>query len=209
MSRALDILRLLLGAVLVLTAIEYFLPPLTPLATASWEDPMAARVMTALDRSGLLAVARFIHLAGGMLLLLDRKVPFALAALMPVNVCATYIALLLEGDTLLAVLALLLLALNALLMFAYLPAYRDMLSAGQIAHGEGPQPGDNYESLMVNPFSDAPARAYLGAAIALIAAIAFFYFVVPGLNGTTGLVTLAFPALVLAMGASRALKRRA
>ena len=108
MTRALDALRVLLGAVMAVTALQYFLPSLLPfLPTATWEDPMSIRLMTAFDKSGLLAVAKFIHLAAGVLLLCNRAVPFALAALVTVNLCGTYISLFVEADPLLAVLAVL------------------------------------------------------------------------------------------------------
>ena len=207
MTRALDMLRLLLGAVMVATALDYFLPALVPLVQQpEWNDPMAARVMTAFDRSGLLAVAKFIHLVAGALLLTNRAAPFALAALMPVNVCGLYISLLLEGEPLIAVLAVLTVALNGLLMLAYLPDYRGVLEGGQLADGEGAA-GANYESLFANPFANAPSKAYLGGALVLAAALAFYWFVVPFSNGTTGLVTLAVPALLLAVGWVRALRK--
>ena len=210
MTRALDGLRALLGAVMVVTAIQYFLPPLLPfLPAATWDDPMAVRLMTAFDKSGLLAVAKFIHLVAGALLLSNRAVPFALAALMPVNVCGMFIALFIAGDPVVAVLAVLTVALNGLLMLAYLPSYRGVLEGGHLADGEGPEDGRNYESLFANPLGQAPAAAYLGAALVLAAALAFYWFVVPGLNGTTGVVTLAIPALLLAVGWVRALTKKA
>ena len=206
---ALDALRVLLGAVMVVTALQYFLPSLLPfLPTATWQDPMSIRVMTAFDKSGLLAVAKFIHLVAGALLLVNRAVPFALAALLPVNVCGTYIALFVEGDALIGLLAVLTIALNALLMLAYLPSYRGVLEGGQLADGEGPEDGRNYESLFVNPAGNAPPAAYAGAALVLAAALAFYWWVVPGLNSLTGLVTLAVPALLLAIGWARALGRK-
>ena len=209
MTRQLEALRLLLGAVMVVMAVQYFMPFLLPfLPGPTWEDPMAARLMTAFDRSGLLAVAKFIHLAAGALLLANRAVPFALAALMPVNVCALFIALLIEGAPALAVLAVLTAALNALLMLAYLPYYRGVLEGGQLADGEGPDDGRNFESLFVNPLSGAPTGAYLGGGLVLAAALAFYWFVVPFSNGTTGLVTLAVPALAFAAGLMRSLTRR-
>lgn len=208
MTRPLEALRLLLGAAMVVTAIQYFMPALLPFLTGpTWQDPLAARLMSALDRSGLLAVAQFIHLAAGALLLSNRGVPFALAALMPVNVCAAFIALIVEADPLLGVLAVLTIGINALLMLAYLPWYRGVLEGGQLADGEGSEDGGNYESLFVNPLSQAPASAYLGAALVLAAALAFYGFVVPGLNGMTGLVTLAVPMLLLTIGWVRALGR--
>ena len=170
---------------------------------------MAARLMSAFDRSGLLAVAQFIHLVAGVLLLSNRAVPFALAALMPVNVCGTFISLFVEGDALIALLAVLTLALNALLMLAYLPWYRGVLEGGQLADGEEAEDGRNFESLFVNPFGTAPAAAYLGGALVLAAALAFYWFVVPFSNGTTGLVMLAVPAVLLAAGWLRALMKKA
>jgi hypothetical protein len=210
MTRVLDGLRLLLGVVMVVTALRYFLPPLLPFVpVAEWHDPMAVRLMTAFDKSGLGAVARFIHLAAGMLLLSNRAVPFALAALMPVNVCGLFIALFIEGAPLVAMLAVLTVALNGLLMLAYLPSYSGVLEGGQLADGEGPEDGQNYESLFVNPLRNAPPAAYPGAALVLAAALAFYWFGVPGLNGTTGLLTLAIPAVLLAAGCVRSLTRKA
>ncbi len=209
MSRTLHGLRVLLGLVLVVTALRYFLPPLLPFVPmAEWHDPMAVRLMTAFDKSGLGAVARFIHLVAGMLLLTNRAVPFALTALMPVNLCGLFIALFIEGAPLVAVLAVLTVALNALLMLAYLPWYRGVLEPGQLADGEGPEDGDNYESLYVRPFGNAPPAAYVGGALVLASALAFYWFVVPGLNGMTGVVTLAIPTLILAAGWIRAVTRK-
>ncbi len=209
MIRPLDALRLLLGLIMAVTALAYFLPFLVPFVPPmAWHDPMAARLMGQLDQSGLLAVAKFISIAAGALLIVDRLVPFALAALMPVNVVGAFIALLIEGDAALSVLALLTVALNAALCFAYLPYYRAMLSAGQVADGETSLPGQNYESLFVNPMSGAPIKAYISAGLVLIAAMVFYWKHVPGLNGLTGLVTLAVPAVLLLIGLVRALTRR-
>jgi len=210
MIRSLDALRVLLGAIMVITALQYFLPSLLPfLPLARWEDPMTLRLLGAFDRSGLLAVAKFIHLVAGALLLVNRGVPFALAALMPVNVCGAFISLFVEGDALIGLLAVLTLALNGLLMLAYLPYSRGVLEPGQLADGESPPPGENYVSLFVDPRSGAPASAYPGAAIVLLAAIAFYWFVVRGLNSTTGLVVLAIPAALLIVGWVRASTRKA
>ena len=209
MIRSLDAMRLLLGALMALTAVQYFMPSLVPFIPATtWEDPMSARLMTAFHKSGLLAVAKFIHLAAGALLLANRAVPFALAALLPVNLCGLFISLFIESDPLIATLAVLIVALNALLMLAYLPSYRGVLEGCQVADGEGPEDGRNYESLFVNPLSNAPPAAYLGAALVLAAAGAFYWWVVPGLNSLTGLAVLAIPALLLAIGWVRALSRR-
>ena len=209
MIRLLDALRVLLGAVMVITAVQYFMPFLLSfLPVATWHDPMTVRLMTVFDKSGLLAVAKFIHLVAGALLLSNRAVPFALAALMPVNLCGLYITLFVEGDLLIGVLAVLTVALNALLMLAYLPSYRGVLDGGQLADGEGEEDGRNYASLFANPLSNAPAAAYPAAALVLAAALAFYWFVVPGLNALTGMITLGIPTLILAFGWARALGRQ-
>lgn len=209
MTRPLDWLRLLLGAVMAITALAYFLPFLVPFVPPmTWDDPMAARLMGALDQSGLIAVAKFISIAAGALLLVNRLVPFALAALMPVNLVGLFISLFIEGGAVLGMLAILTVALNALLCFAYLAYYRDMLSAGQLADGEGAEPGESYASLFVNPMSNAPTAAYLGGGVVLLAALAFYWKVVPGLNGMTGLVTLAIPSVIVVVGLLQSLGRR-
>jgi len=209
MNRLPDAMRLLLGVLMVVTAIQYFLPSLLPfLPTTTWDDPMSVRLMTGFDKSGLLAVAMFIHFAAGALLLVNRAVPFALAALMPVNVCGLFISLFIEAEVGIGLFALLIMALNGLLMLAYLPYYRGVLDGGQLADGEGPEEGQYYESLFANPLSNAPTAAYLGGAVVLAAAAAFYQLVVPGLNSMTGLVVLAIPALILTVGLVRSLSRR-
>ena len=179
------------------------------LPAVQWHDPMTIRLITQFNHSGLLPVAMFIYLVAGALLIVNRAVPFALAALVPVNINGTYISMFVERDGLLSLAAVVIMAANALLMFAYLPWYRGVLEPGQLADGEGPADGDNYVSLYVNPFGQAPASAYPLAALVLLAAIAFYWFVVRGLNSTTGLVVLAIPTVLLAAGWARAASRKA
>jgi len=203
-TRALDLLRLLLGAILLVTALAWLIPVLVPFVPPQeWYDPMAARLMAAFDASGLSGVARAIHLLAGLALLLNRTTPFALAAAMPVNVCGAFIAVLIEGEPLGAVLALALVVLNGVLMLAYLPAYTAMLAPAALADGEGAEPGAHYSSLFVNPLSGATRKACLVAAVPLVAAALFYWYVVLGLNSLTGLLVLAFPAIVLVVSAVR------
>jgi len=210
MNRALDVLRVVFGAMLAVIALRYLLPSLLPfLPAVHWHEPMAIRLITQFNNSGLLGVAMSIYLVAGALLIVNRAVPFALAALVPVNINGTFISLLVERDALLSLGALAILAINALLMFAYLHYYRGVLSPGQLADGEAQAEGDNYVSLYVNPLSAAPASAYPMAAVVLAAAIAFYWFVVRGLNSTTGLAVLAIPTVLLAVGWARALTRKA
>jgi hypothetical protein len=116
---------------------------------------MALRLMTAFDKSGLLAVAKFIHLVAGLLLLSNRAVPFALATICRSTV-RLFISLFIEGspvspcsraDG----------RLNALLMLAYLPATAACSRAGS-GRRRRPGGGQNYESLFVNPLGNAPPR---------------------------------------------------
>jgi len=194
MTRIFTAMRLLLGAAMLLSGINHFLG-VVPLP--EWHDPLALQLMTAFDHSGLLGVAKAIHLVGGALLLSNRLVPFALAALLPVNVCAFYIAVVLEGAPVGGSLALLILALNGLLMLARLEDYRGVLQPGALAIGEGAGDGENYSSLFVQPLGTVP-RAKLAAGIAtLAAAIAFYYWIVPFANGDYGLMVLVFPLAVL------------
>ncbi len=168
---------------------------------------MTARLMTSLEASGLLAVAKFIQLTGGLAMLLNRAVPFALAAMAAVNVCGAFVALLIEGDGLLATLALLVLALNTLLMFAYIDAYRGVLAQEVLADGEGPERGANYASLFTHPLAGAPIKACLVALVVLLAAALFYWRVVLGLNSLTGLVVLVWPALALGAAWVRGVNR--
>ncbi len=207
MIRPLDMLRLMLGLVMLVSAITYFLPPLLPfIPTAEWHDPMTVRLLSAFDQSGLLAVAKFVQFIGGALLVIKRAVPFALAAIMSVNVCGAFIAVVIEGDALMAVLALAIVALGALLMFAYLPAYRGVLASGAMAEDETKD--EHFERIFVSPGPGLSRVALLKAAIVLAASLAFYLWVVPFSNGTTGLVTLAFPSLIFLLTAMQSVGPR-
>jgi hypothetical protein len=201
--RALQLARLVLGAWMVFLGLSHFLGlvPLPPGAT-----PLAAQLLRAFANSGLLDVAMAIELVAGALLLADRAVPFALAALMPLSTCALYWAVLLEQQPGWALLALLAFALNGLLMLAYLGYYRQLLRPGALAVGETSEAG--YGKLFINPLSDTPARHYPAALATLLAAFAF-YWLVPYANGTFGMMALGFPAVVLLAGWGRKLARQA
>ena len=209
MIRLLDGLRILFGAILLVTALGWLIPPLVPIIPVQqWHDPMAARLMAAFEVSGLLGVAKAVHLGAGFALLLNRAAPAALAAAMTVNVCGAFIAVLIEGQAGGAILALALTALNALLMLAYLPAYQAMLAPAALADGEAAEPGAHYNSVFVNPLAGAPVRACMIAVLPLLAATWFFWKVVLGLNSLTGLVVLLMPALVLLVAGVRARQPR-
>jgi hypothetical protein len=189
---------------MVLGGLNHFLGPFLP--TPSGATPLAAQLLAAFDNSGLLGVAMAIELVAGALLLAGIFVPFALAALMPLSTCALYWAVVLDREPVWALLALLAFALNGLLMLAHLRYYEQLLRPGALAWGETQRA--NYGTFFANPLSDAPARLYPAALAVLLAAAAFFYWVVPFANSDFGLMVLALPALVLAIGWVRALAQR-
>ncbi|HUL83402.1 MAG TPA: DUF805 domain-containing protein [Gammaproteobacteria bacterium] len=55
----------------------------------------------------------------------------------------------------------------------------------------------NYDTLFVYPSGRTARDAFLGALLTLLAAFAFYYFLVPGRNSQWVQLTLLFPAIVL------------
>ena len=55
----------------------------------------------------------------------------------------------------------------------------------------------NYDTLFVNPSGRTGRGQYVGALITVLAAFAFYYFLVPGRNSQWVQLTLLFPAVVL------------
>lgn len=55
----------------------------------------------------------------------------------------------------------------------------------------------NYDTLFVSPAGRTGRGQFIGALITLLAALAFYYFLVPGRNSQWVQLTLLFPAVVL------------
>jgi len=55
----------------------------------------------------------------------------------------------------------------------------------------------NYDTLFVSPAGRTPRGQYVGALITLLAAFAFYYFLVPGRNSQWVQLVLLYPAVVL------------
>ncbi len=55
----------------------------------------------------------------------------------------------------------------------------------------------NYETLFVNPNGRTSRNEYIGALIPLLAALAFYYFLVFGPSGRLGMLVMLVPAIVL------------
>jgi hypothetical protein len=126
--------RLVFGAWMLASGLNHFALPLWPAPVG--HEPLAAQLMAALVDSRLIDVAFGIQLLAGALILAGVLVPLALCLIMPVSVCAAYWAVILEHRPAGAALALAAVALNALLMFAYLDYYRAMLRRQSPSYGE-------------------------------------------------------------------------
>ena len=55
----------------------------------------------------------------------------------------------------------------------------------------------NFEALYVNPTGSTARAPYIGALVVLLAAVAFYYWLVPGRTGQFALLMLLYPGLVL------------
>jgi len=133
MTPLLTAARLVFGAWMAGLALAFFLA-LAPVPAG--HTPLAVQLITALAHSRLLDVALAIQLVCGVLILAGLLVPAALAVVMPITTCAAFWAAGLDRAPLGAALSLAALALNGLLMLAYLDSYRTMLQRRALAAGE-------------------------------------------------------------------------
>jgi uncharacterized membrane protein YphA (DoxX/SURF4 family) len=126
--------RLIFGAWMLLNGIDHFFVSLYPLPAGT--EPLAMRLMTALYNSHLSDVVMGIELVAGALILVGIFVPLALCVVMPLTVCAAFWAVIVEHGLGVSLLALAALALNGLLMLAYIDYYRGVLQRRALAVGE-------------------------------------------------------------------------
>ena len=186
-------LRLMLGLSLLLGGLNALAGPWWPLPTGS--TPHAVQLLTALQHSGLLAVAFGILLVAGALLVAGLFVPLALAAALAVNVGALFWAMWLDLHLLWGPAALLVVVMNTMLMLAWLPAYLPMLQPRPLAVGETPV--DRYEDLFANPRGGLDKSRWALGAVLLALACAFYWLMLPPILGTWNMVFLIIPAAVL------------
>lgn len=191
-------LRLAFGVYLLLNGVNHFFGPFY--AEPAGTEPLAVQLMSALRHSHLFDVVMGFELATGVLILAGLAVPFALCVAMPISVCALYWALVLEHDPLWSALALAALAANAALMFAHLEAYRGVLARHALAAGERPEAVDNYDGLFMNPAARTPFAPFVAALLVLVAALAFYWFLVPSVTGSFAMATMSLPAVLLFVG---------
>ncbi|MFM1887185.1 MAG: hypothetical protein RL026_2342 [Pseudomonadota bacterium] len=134
MSALIQPARLLLGAWLLAQGINHFVLPLWALPTS--DNALATQLLAAFSHSGLLGVAMALQGVAGLLLLTGIWIPAALCVVMPVSTCTLYWALFLDRSPGTAALAVVVFALNGLLMLAWLDHYRGALQRHAPACGE-------------------------------------------------------------------------
>lgn len=195
MSRLALTMRLALGAALVFAGINHFIFELVPMP--SGEQALAAQLLAAFAHSGLLDIAMAVLLVAGVLILAGLFVPLALCLVMPISTCAAYWAVILEGDLPLAVLTHAMLALNALLMLAYLDAYHGTLRRDTLALGDAPGDGMSFETTYARLVGGISPMQFAVGLLPLLAAAALYHFIVPSLLALYSLGVLAVPAAVL------------
>lgn len=193
-KRLVQIARIVLGAWLVLYALNTLFLNVLPAATGT--QPLAELLLTSLANSKLLHVALAVQLVAGVLLLANILVPLALCAQLMITVNALFVAVVLEQSPLGALLALVVFALNGLLMIAYLPWYRDILQRYSHAVGEKPGP-TSYDALFVNNAGNTAREHYIPAMVLLLSAVAFYAYFVPGRSGQFSMLVLLYPLFTL------------
>ncbi|MFC3100153.1 hypothetical protein [Altererythrobacter lauratis] len=194
-ARLLTPARLLLGAMLLAGGLNHFAGRFMPAPEGS--TPLAIQLMEALHFSALIDVAMGMQMATGVAILVNRFAPLALAAVMPVNICGLYWALVLERSPVWSLFAGLAVALTALLMFALLHRYAAMLAPRALAFGESE--GQRFETLYARPCGQTGGRDFALALLPLAGAAAFYHFIVPSVLGFWCLMVLLVPLAVLVL----------
>jgi len=184
--------RLIFGAWMLLNGINHFFVSLYALPTG--HEPLAVQLINGVVHSHLVDVVLGIELVTGALILVGVFVPAALCVVMPLSVCAAFWALL-DHQPLNLLLGLGALALNGLLMLAYIEYYKGVLQRHALAVGEDST--SNFDVLYVNAAGRTGRAEFIGALITVLAAYAFYHFLVPGRNSQWVQLTLLFPAVVL------------
>jgi len=125
--------RLIFGAWMLVSGINYFFVSLYPMPTG--HEPLAMQLMSALAHSRLLDLVMAIQLVTGALILVGVFVPLALCVVMPISVCAAFWEVL-DHEPVGVLLGLAAVALNGLLMLAYIEYYKGVLQRHALAIGE-------------------------------------------------------------------------
>jgi len=187
--------RAVFGAFLLLSGANRLLGPFLPLPVG--HHPLAVELMTALVDSRLIYVVAGIQLVTGALILAGAFVPLANSLVMPLSVCASFWAVVLDHTAAGAAVALAAVAFNAWLMLSYIDAYKPMLRRRALAAFEQPGQGRNYDTLYAIPLGSVSMAQFVPALVLLLIVAAFYHYLVTGGTALYALLTLAYPAFVL------------
>ena len=183
--------RLALGAVLVLFAGNILFVSDAP----AGGQPLAALLMTSLVNSKLLYVALAMQFAAGILLLAGILVPLALTVQMAITSNALFWALFLNQGVPLALLTLVLFAVNGLLMIAYLPSYKGVLQQGALAAGENA--GHGYDDLFISAYGRTGRADFMPGMATVLATLFFYDYFVGGRSVQFSMLVLVYPMYIL------------
>lgn len=86
--------RILLGVWMIINGLNHFVP-IFPQPLGS--NPFSSDLMVTLIETGLFDIVKIVELIGGVLLIVNRFVPLALVALLPVSAVVYYNAAVLQG----------------------------------------------------------------------------------------------------------------
>ena len=136
MKNLILIARVVFGVWMLANGVNHFFVHLYPEPVG--HEPLGIQLLTAFQHSRLFDVAMAMELVAGVLVLAGVIVPAALCVVAPVNVCAVYWAVILEHQPVIALLAVVALALNVVLMLAYIDYYKDMWQRSALSLGETP-----------------------------------------------------------------------
>jgi len=190
--------RVVFGAWMLANGVNHFFFTLYPEPVG--HEPLAIQLMAALVHSRLFDVAMAIQLVTGALILAGVILPAALCVVTPINVCAVFWALILDHNPMSSLLALVALALNGLLMLAYIDYYKDMLQRHALSLGET-EGGRSWNPTFAWATGRTSRADYIKALIPLVLAAAFYTFLAKtGRNGEWVLTTLLYPGFVLVAG---------
>jgi uncharacterized membrane protein YhaH (DUF805 family) len=198
MKNLILIARVVFGVWMLANGVNHFFFHLYPEPVG--HEALAIQLLTAFQHSRLFDVAMAMELIAGVLILGGVIIPVALCVITPVNVCAVYWALILDHQPLMAILAIVALALNGVLMLAYIDYYKDMLQRRDLSLGETAG-GASWDQTFAWATGRTTRMDYVKGLIPLILAAAFYTFLAKtGRNGEWVLATLLYPGFVLVAG---------
>ena len=197
--------RLLFGAWLVVGGINYFSGLLFTVPAGT--TPLAVQLLAALNHSGMMGVVKGIELVAGLLLLAGAFVPLALCVVMPLSTCTLFVGAVVDHQPLGIVASLVFFALNGLLMLAFLDSYKGVLQLRGLAAGEEKAPEANYDGLYMNPMGRIPRGPFAGALVIAVAALAFYWLLVPSVTGYYAMLAILVPTVLLLVSGARGMAR--